>query len=132
MSESIASFPKKAFVIFEDKPYWYLRLLRKQFRHVSIILVFDDASMVAVNHSWGHTEIAAIHTDWEELVHSGKWIVKRIPITNSRITRSPVFTCTQMVKSLIGIDKWWILTPYQLFKELPSFNNLGPGNGWSR
>lgn len=111
-------YPIRAYVVFEDKDHWYLRWLPEGFRHVAVVLEFEDYTFLAVNHSWGHTEVGLTQVGYNELLRTGYAVVRCKKPTNSRIIRAPNFTCVQMCKALLGIDKWWVQTPYQLYKEV--------------
>lgn len=41
-----------------------------------------------------------------------------VHVEESKFSIFGLHTCVSYLKRAIGLNKWWILTPYQLFKEL--------------
>jgi hypothetical protein len=124
-------------VVFCDHTdLWWLKFLRRGFRHCFILLRFADIwiSIDALAHK---TEIVRI--DLPDLINLKQWletngdIVIKCPISKAK--EKPigpsVFSCVESVKRIIGIRKPLIITPWQLYKFITTQNEKEIDNGKS-
>jgi hypothetical protein len=124
-------------VVFCDHTdLWWLKFLRRGFRHCFILLRFADIwiSIDALAHK---TEIVRI--DLPDLINLKQWletngdIVIKCPISKAK--EKPigpsVFSCVESVKRIIGIRKQLIITPWQLYKFITTQNEKEIDNGKS-
>ena len=113
----------KAYVIFDDSRSRWLKLLKPNYRHVSVLLPVDDyyihidpvksriqfrvvtqEEAAAIYDETVYYDIAIVQTDVQPLIP---------------VRRSPAFlNCVELVKNVLGIRKWWIVTPYQLYNYI--------------
>lgn len=116
------------FVIFEhgDMPWRWARLLAPGFRHCYAVR-WDGFNWIRLNPRMGHTDI--------EILEFGKFdsIADIVQDTNccailrcrvwreTMRIRAPwptVATCVEQIKAILGIRKWFLWTPLQLFNYL--------------
>jgi len=120
---------RKLWVAFSGKTdIWYLRFLKNNFRHCFIIL--DDTDhWIIIDPLSAHTEIELISKrinkgnlpDW--FSESGfKVIESEFFPKYSKIAPVSFLNCVETVKRIIGIHKFFIFTPYQLYKFLDKNN----------
>ena len=104
----------KARVYFSeaDSKFWLKRFLQDGFSHC-----FIDIEGVLINPLHHYTSIEAA----SDLYECTDYIDIEIeePAWKARTIWQP-FDCVSIVKSFLGLHKWGILTPYQLFKHLRS------------
>jgi len=116
--------PDEIFVVFTDQTdLWWLKFLRRGFRHCFIILRFADIwiSMDALAHK---TEVMRI--DLPDGFNLPKWlesqgdlvvICPKHPAKPQALWPS-IFSCVEAVKRVLGLREAFILTPWQLYKFL--------------
>jgi hypothetical protein len=116
------------YIVFEhgDMPWWWAKFLQSGFRHCWA-LRWDGYNWIAINPKLGHTDIEVLpyynHKDIENIridtecsviIHAKVWREsKRI-----RASWPTVVTCVEQIKALLGIRRWFLFTPYQLFNHL--------------
>jgi len=116
--------PDEILVVFSDHTdLWWLKHLRRGFRHCFILIRFADIwiCLDALAHK---TELMRI--DIPDTVHLMKWLenqgetVVRYKIQPSlkKPLYPSLFTCVEAVKRTLGLRKPFILTPWQLYKFL--------------
>jgi len=121
------------YVVFEhgDMPYWWAKYLHPGIRHC-YALRWDGFNWIAFHPKLGHTDIEIlsygsyediqnilIDTDCSVIIHVKVW-------RESTRIRSPwptAVTCVEQIKALLGIRKWFLFTPYQLFNYLSGVKN---------
>lgn len=114
--------PDEILVVFSDQTdLWWLRFLRRGFRHCFILIRFADIwiSIDALAHK---TEVMRI--DVPDCFSLQKWLesqgdtVIHCPDFKTRIKPlwPTAFTCVEAVKRAIGIRQTFIITPWQLYK----------------
>ena len=120
--------PDDVLVVFSDQTdLWWLKFLRRGFRHCFILLRFGElwVSVDALAHK---TEIMRIDlpdhfqlTSWLE--SQGETVVS-CPVRPAYLkTMWPsAFTCVESVKRILGLRKPFILTPWQLYQHLQTQN----------
>ncbi len=116
------------YVVFEhgDMSYWWAKYLHAGFRHCWA-LRWDGFNWIAFDPKLGHTDIEVLpyynHNDIENIskdtncsviIHAKVW-------RDSKRIRTPyptAVTCVEQIKALLGVRKWFLFTPYQLFNHL--------------
>lgn len=116
------------YIVFEhgDMPYWWSKYLQSGFRHCWA-LRWDGFNWIMINPKLGHTDIEIlpygsfedienirIDTNCSVIIHAKVW-------RESVRIRSPwptAITCVEQIKALLGIRKWFLFTPYDLFNYL--------------
>ena len=116
------------FIIFEhgDMPYWWAKYLQSGFRHCWA-LRWDGFNWIAYHPRLGHTDIEILpygsYDDIENICIDTNCsvIIHAKVFRESNRIRSPwptAVTCVEQIKALLGVRKWFLFTPYQLFKYL--------------
>jgi hypothetical protein len=104
----------KAIVCFGPSENRVLQKLFKQdFQHCFVVLYADKHPVVidpTVDKIDVLVEAQMFSRPWKEAVE--------VEIGNDEFTIFGLHTCVGHVKRVIGLNKWWIITPYQLYKEL--------------
>lgn len=121
------STPKTAYIAFSgDTEIRFLRCLKKGYRHCFIVLEFD--------HYWCSIDPLATYCDvqifdkqsfpdmplW--LRYQGHDIVRTS--LQRKALRPRLFdhwSCVSLIKRVLGIQKWWLFTPWQLRRYLNSY-----------
>ncbi len=119
---------KIGYAIFEDSPSWLLYFLKAGFRHVSVLLPVGDVYVHIDPRSKGilYDVVPTLDTkDMYTRAESNSVHVVPVPIQelNKRHSWS-VLTCVAVVKRSIGLHKWWIITPRQLYNHLRRMENI--------
>ncbi|MBI1425821.1 MAG: hypothetical protein GC149_20550 [Gammaproteobacteria bacterium] len=115
----------KAWVVFSgqaDRPW--LKLLRPGFRHCFVI-VNDGAHWVSFDPMLNHIDLR-VHDHVPAEFDLPRWLEQRgqivveAKIDRSRKNPAPValFTCVEAVKRVLGLHRFFILTPWQLYRHL--------------
>lgn len=116
--------PDEIFVVFTDQTdLWWLKFLRRGFRHCFIIMRFADIwiSMDALAHK---TEIMRI--DLPDGFNLPQWLENQGDLVIRHSPRSTVlkplwpafFSCVEAVKRTLGLRKPFMITPWQLYQFL--------------
>lgn len=114
--------PDEMLVVFTDQTdLWWLKFLRRGFRHCFMLLRFGDMwlSVDALSHK---TEIMRIDLpDHFNLVHwlesQGETVIAVPPSEVQKKALWPApFTCVESVKRILGIRKPFLFTPFQLYQ----------------
>ena len=123
---------KSAWVVFSGQTdLFWLRLLKPGFRHCYILLN-DTRHWISVDPLSPYTEII-VHNLSPEFDLPG-WLQSRgykavkAPVERESKKPAPfmIFTCVEAVKRILGCHKWWILTPWQLYRFLHRQHQLKP------
>ena len=122
--------PNKFIIVFVDRTEcFYIRWLKRGFRHCFVIIQYDDhliicdplknkieiSSINIINqfdicqfyHRIGHNVLVG------DFIISGKF----------RFSMPEIITCVVTVKRIIGLRKLRVITPWQLFKYLKKNNS---------
>lgn len=108
-----------------DHRHWYVNFLKKGFQHVYCVK-FDGFFWTRMDLSLGWTDFDVLHFDRYDTI---KDVLKGQDVTYQYVERwrEPRYrvrtlfapwTCVEAMKSLIGIRKPLVFTPYQLYKHL--------------
>lgn len=116
-----------AIVIFHDKGagFWPWLFGRPGFRHC-LVAVNDDRAWMVIDPRSNTVDIRAeVDADYDLAAFyrlQGFTVVEAQTAGARR--RYPVwfFTCVEAVKRILGLQGWWIWTPYQLYKHLEKRN----------
>ncbi len=122
--DSTIDHPSEAWVIFSGQTdFRFLSFLKPGFRHCYVLLR-DRQQWITVDPLFPYTEIMAHDIDrdfdlpgWLE--GRGHKVVKAI--LNRNIKKPApvmVFTCVEAVKRILGLHRFLIFTPYQLYRHL--------------
>lgn len=120
--------PDEILVVFTDQTdLWWLTFLRRGFRHCFILIRFDNVwiSVDALAHK---TEIMRI--DIPDSFSLIKWFesqgdsVVRCPTMPTKLKPlwPSAFSCVEAVKRVLGVRKFFLSTPWQLYKFLKNSN----------
>lgn len=119
---------RRAWVVFSGRcDLFWLRFLRPGFRHCFIVL-HDGAHWITLDPLSNFTELS-VH-DLPESFDLPGWLARRgHRVVKAEIRRDlprpapfMVFTCVEAVKRVLGIHRFFILTPWQLYRHLESKN----------
>lgn len=119
-------YRREFFVCFRNamKDAWWQLFTGKKRSHIFLITPCEDNSCVMIDPSEGGTGIYSFPLSAKSMaVHvemNGCEVVPYI-VEHKDMTRSypKLFrTCVTQAKDFLGIRKWWIWTPGQLFNEL--------------
>lgn len=116
----VDSSPAEWYLLYSDKvDYWFQRPLQDGFTHVDAAR-FTPSGWVVVAPHFGYTDVQIIDTDmppwsWHNGVVQRVQARRRDDWQRSWGCLGPV-TCVEIIKSVLGVRKPFILTPYQLFK----------------
>ena len=116
--------PDEAIVVFVDKTdLWWLKFLRRGFRHCFVAIRFGDIWM-ALDGLSNHIEMTRL--DLPDSFSLISWFsaegytavsVKIKPSKPQCLWPAPV-TCVELVKRILAIRKPFLLTPWQLYNHL--------------
>lgn len=114
----------KAWVVFSgqtDLPW--LWVLRRGFRHCFVILRAND-KWISIDPLAHKTEVGlhSLPSDFD----LPSWLKNRgLTVIETDVRQAPkqsappmLFTCVEMVKRILGMHDWRILTPWQLYRRL--------------
>lgn len=117
----------EVYVVFEDADsIWWLRFLKKGFRHCFVLLISrENNSAILLNPRSNQIDIQFFsHCDSDQFIQSyasicGRTIL-RVHLGHAPLKTAPVmlFTCVEFVKRILGIHNFSIITPYQLYKKI--------------
>lgn len=113
----------KAWVVFTGQAdYAFLKVLKKGYRHCFLIL-HDGQNWVSMDPLFGRTELLVHRVpsdfDMAKWLESRGHVVVPAPLLNPRHLAWPaLFTCVEAVKRALGLQKLFILTPWQLYRYL--------------
>lgn len=110
----------RGYICFSDSDQWFLRGLRRGFRHCFFAQRIEDR-WVTIDHLAGYTELQVHnHTDEDMLAFlRERFTVIEVACARRR-TLAPLglMTCVEVCKRLAGIHDPFIITPWQLSKHL--------------
>ncbi len=105
----------------------FLKFLRPGFRHCFALLRGPDTWLVVdpmLHKLEVQATLCAADFDLPAWMRARGYRVTRAPRlpTPARALLPAPFTCVEAMKRLIGLRAWWVLTPWQLYRRLVSFN----------
>jgi len=120
---------RRIWVVFTGKTdIWYLKFLKKEFRHCFVILD-DNSHWITIDPLSSHTEVEIVSKKNKKQTLP-KWFLECGFTVIETQFFDPLFksaplsflNCVESIKKIIGIHSFGILTPYQLFKYLQKKN----------
>jgi len=126
----MSQYNRKAWVVFTAKnDIWFLRFLKTGYKHCFILLQ-DGEHLISFDPLATHAEISIISNFSNEdalmswLINQGHMVVsaKFFDATN-KISPIAILNCVESIKRVLGIQKRFISTPYQLYKFLKKQEN---------
>jgi len=114
----------KAYITYRDSPSFWGLFLKKDFRHCSLVLDYESYIVfVESRHRGVSIDIQDTPTEWKKQNHISK--LRSLFPTVDVFEVQPegehvhsIFSCVELTKRMLGINKWWIITPYQLHKYI--------------
>jgi len=115
---------QKAWLVFTNQTELpWLRFFKKGFRHCFVI-IHDGNSWISIDPMANYMEVL-IH-ELPEDFDLPEWLENRgHSVVKANLTRNikrsapiMIFTCVEACKRILGIHKWSIFTPWQLYKYL--------------
>lgn len=122
--DTIGRHPVDWFLVYsdmDDARHWLARLLKRGHQHV-LALRRDGALWIAIHPHFSFVDVQLIRNDltpWQ--LYPGRVIqhvtAMRVNRWNSGALHVGPLTCVTVVKALLGIRAWHIVTPWQLFRH---------------
>lgn len=118
---------KKICIVFVDETsLWWLKLLKKGYRHCYVLFMLDDGlTWIEVNPMSNQIFLNVYkflyEEDYIEILKkkSGTKICDvDINFVGLKVAPFGIFSCVELVKRIVGIHDFFIFTPYQLYKKL--------------
>lgn len=114
------------YVVFQDETsLWWLRLLKPGFRHCYVLYpLAGGGSFLELNPLSNCFLVRRLTVtpagDYLRRLRRRGCTVCRISQTDVPVRPAPwgPFTCVEFVKRLLGIRSWFIITPFQLYKNI--------------
>lgn len=121
---------QKALVVYVDQhQLWYLRWLKRGFRHCFVVLQEGDL-WLAVDPLSNGVEITPLwlgrEYDLAGFYQDCGYVVQHVLVGQPRPTPAPLspFSCVEMVKRVLGIQARWVNTPFQLYVHVNKSGTL--------
>jgi hypothetical protein len=112
-------------VIFRQANYkkWLNAILEPGFSHVLLVIHKPNAD-VLIDPRIGYTE-TTVYPPLTDFSYLGKAVrtTRKVEIGRLRRVFGPL-NCVEQAKAFLGISKWWIITPHQLYRELKNGRSL--------
>ena len=112
----------KYWVIFEPSknPRWWSKFLDPYFGHVSIARVSNGGHFWIVLESCGGNVLTNIYSlcDIRKLYRDAVILTRWSTVLEKPTNRVFHLNCVEMAKLVLGIRKWNVITPYQLYKYI--------------
>lgn len=117
----------QAYVVFQDNTsLWWLRFLKKGFRHCYLLLVVENGASVLELNPMSNQIFIKFYTQVNgfdyiyQLKKNPQLKVCEAKIGSAPLKCAPVmaFTCVEFVKRVLGIHSKTIITPFQLFNKI--------------
>lgn len=116
--------PLSAYVVFDgETELSFLKGLKAGFRHCFLILEFETC-WVSLDPLSCFCEVQ--HFDKAQIQDLPLWLkyqgyqIAQAPINRSDLKIRPFdyWSCVSFIKRVLGIQKWWVITPWQLKKYI--------------
>lgn len=124
---------QKVYVVFVDNTsLWWLKFLKKGFRHCYIIFQLGNNPQLLIelnpmsNQFYVFKHISHLGCDYIfHLKQQDNIKIIPIDIKQAELKTAPIgiFSCVEFVKRVLGIHSFWLFTPYQLYKFLTKTKN---------
>lgn len=127
-ANQLATIPQKAWVVFSGQTdLAWLRLLKPGFRHC-FVLLNDGRRWLTFDPLSNYTDIC-VHHDLPAGYNLPQWLEGQgFTVVQSVITQEKkpapfmIFTCVEAVKRVLGLHRFFIFTPWQLYRHLTTHN----------
>ena len=118
------NMPQTMWIVFTDETdLWFLKGLKNGFRHCFLVTQQDNR-WILIDPRSDKTDIQILpHPHHFNLpryfIGQGNTVVK-IPALNTpkRIASVLPISCVEIIKRVIGLHQWWVITPRQLYSAL--------------
>ena len=126
---AVARLGPRGLAVFCDQTgLWWLRWLRRGFRHCFLVLDEGDGCLL-VDPLAQQTELTRVRG--VGLDHVAGWCRRRgFRVVPCRVCRAPrralgwrPFSCVEVVKRILGLQLPWVLTPFQLYRIMNNIKN---------
>lgn len=126
-NELVLEEVKEVYVVFvDDVTIWWLRFLKKGFRHCYLLVELDDGMTWLEVNPMSNRLFLNVYKFVNEVEYTrvveNFFDVKVIKAEakNVGLELAPIalFTCVETVKRVLGIHDRMVITPYQLYKKL--------------
>lgn len=111
---------------YADRPYWWTRILKPGFSHC-YVLKEVEGGYILLNPCFAAIDLQFIPYGQKFPPYLDKpTIVVKIHTTVNQDRKRPLIqavTCVEFVKALLGIRRWPLWTPYQLYRYLLGGND---------
>ena len=120
---------KRYYLIFKriGKWRWWNIFTGKQFAHVFLITELGARTTAVFDTSKGTVKIWKVNRNAEKMVldyYRHGFIVGTYLVKEQDKGLQAFISCVGFCKYILGINKWWILTPKQLYKEVYRVHKL--------
>lgn len=128
------NFYQEGYVVFEHSNHlWWLCFLKPGFRHCYILLqtAQNPDSWLEINPMSNQICVfehqSRIGIDYISYLQN----IEKVTVVSVNFFAAPlkcapfgVFTCVEFVKRMLGIHKFWLFTPYQLYNKIKNISKL--------
>ena len=103
---------------------WWQRPLRPGFRHVFAVRAEGGDRTLLADHAGGRLVLEVLAVPLMEALTNMRRELRALilaanePTTPDRPRLRGPMTCVELVKSLLGVRAWWVLTPRHLWRHL--------------
>lgn len=115
------------FVCTQGNWHWWDLFLRRGYAHC-FLLIWDECVWIAVHPTQSITEVSLVMPYKGEFANPKEWLLDpKATVVEAELewsdsmrvpwVISPV-TCVEVIKSVLGIRRFWLWTPYQLQRYL--------------
>jgi len=104
---------------------WWNFMLNKKFIHVDVYIEIAGGYLLIQPNVMGMGLYEQYFTK-KEILTLDKTIFQSYIVKEDQIKIRPkgLITCVSIVKSLLYVKKWWIITPFQLYKYIERQQNV--------
>lgn len=129
------TMPISAYIAFSgETELTWLYILKKGYRHCFVVLEFID-SWCCIDPLSTYCDVQIVQK--KQVSDLPLWLrfqghdVCKATLSNKPLTVRPfgILSCVSVVKRVLGIQRWWILTPWQLRNYIHSYYKGDCKNG---
>jgi len=116
---------KDAFVVFEDNTtLWWLKFLKRGFRHCKMYIKITKKIYIEINplsnQMFIFMHVFEKESEFNKVIHRKIYLKTKVKDAPLKTAPFGVFTCVEAIKRAVGIHKFSIITPYQLYRYILS------------
>lgn len=114
---------RDVYIVFEDNTtLWWLKFLKSGFRHCKMYVKITRKIYVEIN-PLSNQMFLLVHffekeSDFKKVIHREIHLKTKIGAAPLKTAPFGAFTCVEAVKRTLGIHKFFVVTPYQLYKYI--------------